>query len=982
MRKYCLFLALLVCTVLRVDAQHPDFWSLNEESGLPSNVVYDIMEDSKGYIWIGTDKGLIRYSGQEIKTYTSPSQKSLALTGLHEDKLGRIWGVNFSRQIFYVENDSLKELEVPEPKDATGHLKIAVFGNNLYAFSYHQLDRLELNSMKWDVDFYGEQWPMTHRPGVRKMLYSIRGEEDQYALSFSSEIRLVKNNELVHQRFMTENSVYHRSSWFRGSQVLVPHGFRSLMMFDSETGDTTSIPVDHPSHSNLTRILLCVDDGRDNLWLCTSEGARNLTADSGGSHPIYFPEHQVSRVIKDREGNLWFATLQHGIQVVPNPDILVYNSQNSTLQFDQISSIGLDMRGNVLVGSFNGIAQQISKELEIGDPIDLGFRKEVNGFVNYLEDEWAFGEQFVSISNGEVKTIGRPVSIKQVESLGGNNLALLTSEGFGITDFTGPVPVIPDHWKLEGSLDYRGLSQIGDTGFRRFQKGASDTEFYLSSTRGLVYHTPNRAVELKSKIDSSIYSLDMAMDETGVLWASTVSQGVMAFKGDELHASIGSEAFGEPVQFSSIDCSNGHVWVAGSNGLYRIDSRTLEWEKFDVTDGLPSNSINDLVVTESAVWLATMKGLVRLPKDLTSINSTAPTLSFGTIKVNQNEIEDLDNLKFHENNVTFRLEPLSLRSRGSARIKYRLNGLNDRWSEVPISENEIRFLALAPGEYQFEAKLINEDGFESKVLSFQLSIAPPFWQTWWFYLLILLVVGGFISGIFLFRIREMRKRDAVQHDLRVSELTALKAQMNPHFVFNALNSIQDYVLMNQTELANDYLGKFARLMRKTLDQSQQITVSLSDELELLNLYLELEAIRFEDEFEYKVHVDEKVNGEQIEIPSMIVQPFVENAIKHGLLHKKENRKLLVDFKMAGSILECRIEDNGIGLEASRKMNESRSNTHRSFGTGAVKKRLSLLNEGRKEQISVDMKDVTNPAEGVSGTHVLLRIPIIKELENA
>ena len=148
MRGFYLILTMLLIATLASTAQHPDYWTLNEESGLPSNVVYDIIEGSNGYIWIGTDCGIVRYNGPEFKTYRSSQQKSLALTGLNQDKWGRIWAVNFSKQVFYVEADSLKELELPSEQNDLGHVKLSLVQDKLYIYSYSNADRLDLSTME------------------------------------------------------------------------------------------------------------------------------------------------------------------------------------------------------------------------------------------------------------------------------------------------------------------------------------------------------------------------------------------------------------------------------------------------------------------------------------------------------------------------------------------------------------------------------------------------------------------------------------------------------------------------------------------------------------------------------------------------------------------------------------------------------------------------------------------------------------------
>lgn len=978
MKRLLAFLGIFI--VLTTQAQHPYYWSLTEDDGLPSNVVYDMLQDSRGYIWLGTDKGLVRLNGHQVQTYLSSAQKSLSVTSLNEDKQGRIWGVNFSQQLFFAQADSLHELELPQSGKVNGHVKIILLDNWLYVYSYGQADRLNLSSMEWDMDFYGEHWPVSEGTEDRKVLYSISGSGTKLAFAFSGEMHQAIEGKPQHILKLDKKFKYHRSCWFKGSQVLVRHGFWPLLKFEAETGDTTSIRVEHPRFSNSTRMLVCRDDGAGNLWLCTSDGA--LIIDSQDQQ-IYFPEHQITRVIEDREGNLWFATLQHGVHVVPNTEILVYNGQNSDFSFDEINSIGLSENEEILVGSFDGTVHRLAKDGSISNAIDLGFRKEVNGFVSFQNDDWAFGEQIVSLSSNAVKTMGRPVSIKQIERLKKNDLAIVSSEGFSVADFSNSTSQLPSHWKPADAIDDRNQYLIEASGVRKYTKDPNADAFYLSTTDGLSYHTKSGVQELKTEGGKSVFSLDMDAAANGQVWVSTVSNGILVFEGTELKQTIKPEFFQEPVQFTGIEVENGIVWAVSTNGLFRIDASKMTFEKFDVSDGLPTNSINDLLVHDGFAWLATMKGLVKIPTDLSCKNTTAPRLEIAGVSVNDKPVSELEKLHYQQNNVAFELSPIAFRNRGKATVHYRLVGLSDEWKKVPVSQaNAVSFLALRGGDYTFEVKLLNEDGIESQTLTRSFSISPPFWQTWWFYVLLAGSTIVLVSGIFLFRIREIRKRGRVQHDLRASELTALKAQMNPHFVFNALNSIQDYILLNQTELANDYLGKFARLMRKTLDQSQQHTVTLTEEIDLLKLYLELEAIRFEDEFEYEVKVDESLNIEQIEIPAMIVQPFVENAIKHGLLHKKEDRKLLVDFKMNGNVLESRIEDNGIGLEASKQLNAKRQTTHRSFGTGAIKKRLDLLNQGRKERISVEMKDVTNRAADISGTHVLLRVPILNTNEHA
>ncbi len=261
-----------------------------------------------------------------------------------------------------------------------------------------------------------------------------------------------------------------------------------------------------------------------------------------------------------------------------------------------------------------------------------------------------------------------------------------------------------------------------------------------------------------------------------------------------------------------------------------------------------------------------------------------------------------------------------------------------------------------------------------------------------------LFIGAVLFGLFLFassmlqfsrlkakkkaefiavELKETQKRLAIEKQYKDSELKALKAQMNPHFIFNALNSIQDYIVLNQKNLASDYLGKFADLIRNYLHFSNKGFISIAEEVHNLNLYLELEKLRFEEELTYSFKIENTINSEGINIPTMLIQPYVENALKHGLLHKKNNRELAISIsKISSRTIQCVIQDNGVGREKSLEINKKRTTIHKSFALKATTERLNLLNYGREKKIGVEIIDLKEN-EIATGTKVILQIPILK-----
>lgn len=259
-------------------------------------------------------------------------------------------------------------------------------------------------------------------------------------------------------------------------------------------------------------------------------------------------------------------------------------------------------------------------------------------------------------------------------------------------------------------------------------------------------------------------------------------------------------------------------------------------------------------------------------------------------------------------------------------------------------------------------------------------------------ILIFSLLGGFLlittSGWLLVNRWRIRKRNEqlstalqtaeqlrqLEAERNEAEMSALKAQMNPHFIFNALNSIQELFLLGDKRLANEHLGRFSDLTRSILDSSGKKEIRLSEEINLLEDYLSLEQLRFESDFTYSIFADIHTTSDEICLPPMLVQPYVENAIKHGLLHKEGQKHLLVRFRLTDDdVLKVEIEDNGIGREKAAYYAAIRKKGHQSFATAAIKKRLSLLNHGRDRKIGVEIVDLKNDRE-VSGTLVTLQIP--------
>jgi len=311
-------------------------------------------------------------------------------------------------------------------------------------------------------------------------------------------------------------------------------------------------------------------------------------------------------------------------------------------------------------------------------------------------------------------------------------------------------------------------------------------------------------------------------------------------------------------------------------------------------------------------------------------------------------------------------------------VQYKIN--NSDWIKITDTRNVIDIENLKSGNYHIEFSYGN--GFvNSEISELNFVVNKPFWQTWWFILLVICAVGLIVYKFDSWRTtrinrksQEIIDRIELEKTVNLSKLKALKSQMNPHFFFNALNTIQSFILENDKKMAINVLSKFSNLTRSILEMSDKDEVSVAEEIKVLQLYLDIEKVRFNDDFEYKISTND-FDTESFKVPSLLLQPYIENAIKHGLLHKIGNKRLHVSFSMEPTMMRILIDDNGIGRKKSMELNAIKNNKHNSFSTQAIEKRVKLLNEFAGKKITVEYIDDTKDADRVHGTTVLIKIPI-------
>lgn len=442
-------------------------------------------------------------------------------------------------------------------------------------------------------------------------------------------------------------------------------------------------------------------------------------------------------------------------------------------------------------------------------------------------------------------------------------------------------------------------------------------------------------------------------------------------------------ALNSKVRVYQLKYQNEFIYITSNQGLFRYSLKRKQLKQLSKLSGLASNNIKEIEISPQGIWLATDNGLQLIPKNAFDQKHYRSKIDLQTIKINSNEISINDKIILYPNDkLTLGLNALAYRSNGTGMFAYRFENQTE-WVSIPSSIQELKFPNLPSGEYSIHLKYIDYKGVDSKnEIKIPVKVYPPFWLRGWFISLITLLFVAIVIMVFKYRIHLIRKKQIkeikqlrLENELRLTQQNALKAQMNPHFLFNVLNSIKGFIYENDKKNASKYLSDFSNLVRKVLDMSSLPSVSLDEEIEILEIYIQLEQMLLHDDFNYFIDVDPNIDTNYIKIPTLIIQPYIENAFKHGLRHKEGEKNLIVSFSMDEEVLMIKISDNGIGRNASQNINAQIAKEHTSFATSALEKRLELLNHSSSDFVGVEIIDNFTEDLKPNGTTVIIRIHV-------
>jgi ligand-binding sensor domain-containing protein/two-component sensor histidine kinase len=957
------------------------------------------MEDSQGYLWFGTHRGVSRFDGNLFTNYEPDSLKGSFVAAMNESKQSkRIWFATDQGVSFFEHNrfrwefqDSLqKVLSILEDSKGrvwfgTLHRGLTVFYPNLPG---SESSRYRHKPFNWDG------------PAPKRTVHALLEDHDgKIWLGRDVGLYYQDNDGIIKEAFVDQ--LPERLEVYT---LFEDHDHRLWMGTDQGAFVKTGNTITHFSTAEGlpdATVFSIVEDADRVIWIGTRKGLVRMVGGkiqpfiTAGTNTLP-STYSVRSTIIDREGNLWFGTEGFGVFKVTRSLFMTYGltqglSSNLTKSFLE------DKQGRIWISTYDqGInvlqGQRVIRTYRQADGLageDIGFSYEArNGdfwFTSYTQGVSRFHNgRFEAYTVEDGLPLNRTFCVGEDDQ---NRIWIGTDFGIAIWD-NGK---IVHHLTVDSGLIDNTIYSI---------KPDSKGRMWIGTPNGFSIYDDG---EIYNNAEVGNYILSFYEDKMGRMWMAT-NKGLVVSEADSFNLiRLGALSRTNNVVALASDDST-YLWIGTDGGVFRLNlesysNGSIELAHFTRTDGLPNLEANaNALYTDSKgqIWIGTPEGAarasVRVRKNSVSVRPKTNIIEVGT-SIGQDWSEmgfetdaqsglpvDLK-VPYQRNRISFRFNGISLSDPNGVRYRYKLEGYDEDWSD-PTHTTNASYNKLEPKAYTFLVKSASEvSDWDTEPSRFAFTIKPAFYQTAWFRIMAFLSVFLLIYIAFkLVSEQNKRKREEEQMKFRAEKLAlehqALYAMMNPHFTFNALQSIQYFIHVEDKKAASKFLSRFAKLVRKNLESTRSDFITLEEEVTRLDLYLSLEKMRFKDKFDYEVNVAPGVETHDTILPPMIFQPYVENSIKHGINSLSSGGLITVDIsKRDEDHLLVIIRDNGIGITASKARRANRPSDHVSRGMQITRDRLALFAKMGGKEHDVQTKEIENPDGTIGGTEVTMLLPL-------
>ncbi|MFT5306106.1 MAG: ligand-binding sensor domain-containing protein [Flavobacteriales bacterium] len=982
-------------------AQQRQFQVYSVEEGLPQSQIYAMVIDHNHRIWLGTKGGgLCFFDGKRFKLFKNNDEFTEdKIFSLYEDTDETLWigtsnglysfdGIHFKREEF--SNTSYQTAISSILQDDDGVLWLAASNGLFYKKNGQWVSySAQFKTLKYNVACLykspkGQIWAGSDA-GLFKILANGYQQITTKDGLTSNKLRSINevNGKMLVGTYGGGLNVLIKDKWklLGAADEIVNH-----ILVDEKNEvwlSTQNSGVVHINHSNnlsenikteqglsTNHVRLICTDPWKNKWIATSGGGLNKLYQPIFEHYDEKDGHEGNMfyALETGKGNsIWTSTNANGINKIIGDSIAKFKL-HPKLKNIKCKALFEDRRGLLWIGS----------EGEGVFVFDGNSFVQINGDLG-LSDNW----------------------VKEITQDSQGNIWCATVSGiskisYQYADSSLSINSIKDFSKYKGLPDER-INCIKADGEDRIWFG-TQSGYVGYILQNEVFYSEEDHKKIKSAVKSiSIDGLNrlwIATEGNGVLF-STLTDEFITFNGFGTSDGLNNAN----VYLIKADAQN-HIWAGAGSGIDEIvvsDKNELLYIKhYGKNEGfLGGETCSNSVTIDNLgkMWIGTLDGLNCFESDHNFKNLVAPKIYFEDITIFYQSIknslysshieqwmESIDDLTldYTDNHLSFSFNAINLLNPDKIQFKYKLEGFDKDWSPVGIRK-EATYSNLSPGAYVFTVQAVNEDGIWSEEKSISFSIETPFWKTWWFYTILIIALSLIITLIIWTRVQSFKRKNQeekeklkIERNLLELEQKALRLQMNPHFIFNAMNTVQALIAKNDTKEARYYLAKFSKLMRKILENSRHALISIQDEVEALDNYLNLEKLSGNHSFEYSITIDPTIQPDAFGIPPLLLQPFAENAIVHGLKEIEHTGKIDIRFDLQEDHIVCVVEDNGRGRMAAKEVRQQKSSYHKSTALLITQERLSALAE-EVSYTPFEIIDKSNP----TGTLVIVRIPVVE-----